>query len=656
MKRCPECRRDYLDDSLLYCLDDGTALLDGPASDGGAVEPLTAKMRISVPSSLGRRSSESATRVRFDTKHSWAGGNSAFKWGMVAMLIIGTCIGAFFAYRYLRAPAVAPPRTDLNLKIERLTGNGKVSHAAISPDGKFLAYSQSEAGTESLWVKQISTNSNVQIVAPSLIDKYDDLVFTPDGSFVYFTGKNTDNPARSAFRVPTLGGSLTKGSTNAYGISFSPDGKQYVFARGSSETSETELVIANADGSNERQLASKSGHQFFTDTPTWSPDGKMIACPVGDDTKQERGQAIAVIDVLEGKQTEIGPYNWDAIGRVAWLPDMSGLMFSADQTGGGEGNYQLWRISYPDGASSRLTQNLTDYEGLTMTADGRALVAVESAGDASIWVSPNADVTKAVQITTGKDIVFRGIAWTPDKRVVYVSSASGNTELWIMDSNGSNQKQLTNDGRIKYTPVVSPDGRFVVYASSQVAPLWRVSLDGTGAVPLVEKPMDAANPDISPDGSTVVFSSWNAGKLRLWRVPIEGGQSEQLTQFAATEPNISPDGKSIAYFFDDGKNIMRMGVIPFEGGEPVQVFDVPTTVNIDMSPKWTPDAKAITFVDNRGGRRNLWLQPVTGGPAKQVTDYRQDGMYRREWTRDGKQVAIVLGGSRSDVIKITEFR
>ncbi len=71
-----------------------------------------------------------------------------------------------------------------------------------------------------------------------------------------------------------------------------------------------------------------------------------------------------------------------------------------------------------------------------------------------------------------------------------------------------------------------------------------------------------------------------------------------------------------------------------------------------MSPKWTPDGRGITYIDERGGVPNLWLQPVDGGAAKQLTDFKQNGIHRREWTRDGKQVAIVRGEGTSDAIMI----
>lgn len=543
------------------------------------------------------------------------------------------------------------------ITIQRLTGNGKISQAAISPDGKFLAYAQNEGGQQSLWVKQISTNSNVLVVAPALVEQYAGLTFTPDGSFIYFNGSNAENPGNTIFRVPTLGGSLSKVISNAWSTSFSPNGKQFVFGRWDAKTTETALIIANTDGTNGHKLASLFKNLYFSDAVAWSPDGKLIACGIGNDEKPERRQTLAVIGVSDGTLKELSEYKWDDIDSVVWLPDMSSIISSADDTGGGEGVSKLWEISYPGGESRRLTQDLTDYSRITLTADGKTLVAVESDNASSVWVSPNADLSRAVQVTTGKDRAARGIAWTPDKRIVYVSSVSGNTEVWIMNADGSNQKQLTNDARIKYTPVVSSDNRYIVYGTSQGGgDLWRINIDGSNPTLLTGKGADEGNPDISPDGKWVVYSAWALGKLALWRMPIEGGEVKQLTDFFSTEPHVSPEGKFIACFFNDEKNISHIGVVPFEGGSLVKTFDIPQTVSIDMSPKWTPDGRAITYIDSRGGSRNLWLQPFDGGAPKQLTDFKQNGIYRREWTRDGKQVAIVRGETTNDVVMITDFK
>jgi Tol biopolymer transport system component len=658
MKRCPECRRDYYDETLLYCLDDGTALLEGPAlgdrpatailhdtASPGEAETRYQRGRPGTIVPQTRNTGKSARWAAF----------SSVKIALAVGIFALAAAGVFFGYRYYSSRGGQSAKTSADLKIQRLTGNGKIAQAAISPDGKFLAYIQVEAGQESLWVKQISTNSSVEVVAPALVDRFWDLTFPPNGDFIYFTGKNAENPVRTIFRVPTLGGTLQKGPVNAYGLSISPDGKEYVFTSGDPNASDFYLSIAGVDGSGQRRLATRGGKQFFNSTPLWSPDGLTIFCPIGDDTQAEHRLTIAAISASDGSLRELSTYKWDDIERMSVTPDMTRLVFSADATGGGEGVFAIWQLDIQSGESRRLTQDVIDYTDPTMTADGKTLVVVQSDETSSLWISPNAGVTRAVQITTGKDSVSRGFAWTPDKKIVYVSRVSGNTELWKMDPDGSNKKQLTNDGRIKYTPVVTSDGRYIVFAASQGASIWRVNIDGSNPVPLVAKTFDAANPDITPDSQTVIFSSWTDGKLNLWRIPIDGGEPQRITEFASTEPNISPDGKMIACFSVDANSVIRLTIIPVDGGEPLKAFEMPPSVFVDASPKWTPDGRGITFIDIHGSSRDLWVQPFDGGAPKRLTDFKENAIYRREWTRDGKQVAIVRGESSSDAVMITGF-
>jgi Tol biopolymer transport system component len=299
---------------------------------------------------------------------------------------------------------------------------------------------------------------------------------------------------------------------------------------------------------------------------------------------------------------------------------------------------------------------LNSYQDLSITADSHTLVAAQRDFTAGISISPDADPNHARQVTSGHNDGGGGLAWTPDDRIVYVSTASGNTEIWIMNRDGTGQKQLTNDSYLKYAPTVTPNGRYAVFVSqSGGVHLWRIDLDGSNRVQLTNGNYDN-NPRISPDGQWVVYSSYTSGKQLLWKVAISGGAPTQLTEVFATEPDISPDGKFVACFSNDAQtgkaDIM---LFPFAGGAPVGTFPLPPSANWDSGPRWTPDGRALTYIDRRGETMNLWLQPLTGGPAQQITTFKQGGVFRREWSHDGKQVAIVRGAATSDAVIIINF-
>ena len=664
MKRCPECRRDYFDETLSFCLDDGTALVDGPAADVANTVAFTktkvfgedaTKIRPSGTDSVdGPRSVSSAEYLIGEIK----------RHKLVGILVFVAALGMIFAlgygaYRLLQNPygnnSASENLASPSLKLQPLTASGNIWEAAISPDGKFLAYTKSVDGRAGVWTKQISTNSNVQIVEPTELD-YFALRFSPDGEYVYY---GLVEPGGGViYRVPALGEATpVKIVANVDGqISFSPDGKQFVFVRYALNEAESSLIAVNADGTNERKIASRTGHEYFVSVSVaWSPDGKLIACSFGDDTL-EHPYIMSTVEVADGTMREIGTQRFDSLGSINWLKDQSGFVFVGSEKGNNVPR-QIWRMSYPKGEARQVTHDLTGYVYLSLTADSKSLVAIQRETFGSVWFSQNGQIDKLEQISKAKHEGTWGMTLAPDGRVVYISNVSGATEVWIMNGDGSGAKQLTNDGISKYTPATTSDGRYIVFVSEKGgAHLWRMNLDGSQPQQLTTGTGEG-NPRTSPDGNWVVFDSYSTGKQQLWRISINGGEPQRLTDLFSTESDVSPDGKFIACFFiDEGKDKRwRLGILPFDGGNPVKVFDLPQTVAVDNSPQWTPDGRGITFIDWSADRSNLWLQPIDGGPAKQLTDYKQGYVFRREWTRDGKKLAMVRGSETSDAVMITDF-
>jgi TolB protein len=659
MKRCPECRRDYYDDELRFCLDDGTALLEGPSSESSRTETLPAD---SLPSEA--RTKVHVTKATGDTVASVSSAEyivteiKRHRTASIAGAAVLLAVIGVLGYSYLRGGKVLdkPQRGEApSLRMQPLMASGNVREAAISPDGKVLAYTQDVNGEAAVWSKQISTNSNIQIAPPTKLD-YFALKFSPNGDYVYYG--LFDIGAGTIYRVPTFGGSPVKVVSNAYGqITFSPDGGQFAFERYDENAATSTLMIVNADGTGERKLATRSGHQYFSSpSGSWSPDGKFIVVSVGDDT-QEHQQVFATVDVTTGEVREFGKQRLDAIGQSAWVNDQSEIIFVGNDNGANMPR-QIWSISYPDGEMRQLTHDLSGYAYLSITGDSKTLVAARRESFASIWYSKNGDFKTAEQISNGKTEGTWGMTMAPDGRVVYVSNISGATEVWIMNSDGTSPRQLTNDRVSKYTPTISSDGKYIVFISEKGGHfLWRMNIDGSQLTQLTKGP-DDGNPRTSPDANYVVYDSYVNGRQQLMRVSIEGGEPQALTDFAALESDPSPDGKYIAFFYVDSQNgkQIRLGIIPAEGGAIVKTFDVPQSVSVDSSPMWTRDGNGITYIDWTGEVSNLYVQPFDGGPAKPLTNYKKEHIYRREWSRDGKQLAFVLGTETSDTVMFTGLR
>ena len=227
-----------------------------------------------------------------------------------------------------------------------------------------------------------------------------------------------------------------------------------------------------------------------------------------------------------------------------------------------------------------------------------------------------------------------------------------------MSADGSDQKQLTTDPLIDSTPSVSPDGRYIIFSSTRAGmpSLWRMDSDGSNQKPLTSGQEDYS-PQVSPDGRWILFSSWRSGRSTIWKMPFEGGEPTQLTDRFTYGPTISPDGKLIACTFIDEQpgSPLRIAVLSIEGGQFIKTFDLPVTHSGDVI-RWSTDGKAILYMDTRNGVTNLWSQPLEGGPARQVTDYKADQIFMFDWSRDGKQLALARGTVSSDTVLISNFR
>ncbi len=570
----------------------------------------------------------------------------------LAFLVIFAAI-AVYKIAARKGPALAEKRL-VNMKITRLTANGKTENAAISPDGKTVVYVLREGGQRSLWLRQVATNSNVQIVAPSEM-KIGRQTFSPDGAYIYYQAEDKENPLGALYQVPALGGVPRKVISNvASPITFSPDGSRFAFIRNdNAATGEDQLIIANADGSNERKLTARKGDTFFPASgPSWSPDGKVIASTMGSYAGGFH-LTVGYVDAETGAQNEVNKKFFD-VGRVSWLADGSGVIVNAGEQG--TAISQIWQISYPGGDAKTITHDLNDYAGTSISADSKSLVTVQYNYASNVWIAPANDLAHGKQITSGQLEGDRGLVWTPDDRLVYTSLASGNIDLWIMNADGSSQRRLTTDPQQEDSPRVSPDGRYVVFDSLRGAlpSIWRTDIDGGNLKQLTNQ--EDYLVDITPDGSQIVFTSWRTTRQTLWRQPIDGGEPVQISNLFITNADLSPDGKFIACRYRDDKpnSPAQLIILPFEGGPPTLTLDLPPTST--GRPRWTPDGKAIEIYDSRTGTLNLWRQPLDGGPLKQITDFKPYDIFTRDLSRDGKTMALSLGTITSDVILISDFR
>lgn len=541
--------------------------------------------------------------------------------------------------------------------VTRITTTRNATDAAISPDGKYVVYVVDEARRRSLWLRQIATNSHVQLLAPSDV-RYLDMFFSRDGDYVYYV--QADGETRPAlYQMPVTGGTPRKLLENMTGpIGLSPDGKRFAAVRHDADGSVV-LTVADAfDGKGARDLIARKRPDVLY-RPVWSPDGGVIACLAVTVSADTRYAQLIEARVSDGAERPISAERWRFAERLEWLSDGSGLLTTVSDDA--YGPFQIWHVSYPGGRVQKVTSDLSNYRSMSLTADSRTLVAVQSDIHPYVWVAPEGDAGRARRITSGPGTVndYWGFSWTPDGRIVYVSTLSGNQDIWIMNADGSGQKQLTFDRGPDFDPTVSPDGTHVVFASerSGTNKLWRIDIDGGNPTQLTRGVAADFLPNYSPDGRWVVYSSDDKRDTGLWRIPSGGGEPTRLTHKTSLWPAVSPDSRLVAcWHIDERKRSIALAVVPAEGGEPVRLFDVSPTTNTWAEIRWTPDGRGLTYVDAPDGVGNIWLQPLAGGPPKRLTDFKGDRLFRFDWSRDGKQLACSRGVEANDVVLITGLR
>jgi Tol biopolymer transport system component/DNA-binding winged helix-turn-helix (wHTH) protein len=573
-----------------------------------------------------------------------AAGKSRIRlWAAVFVLLL-VSTGLLVKLLHTRAKP-ATPNSYRDWEIVKLTSTGGSYRPAISPDGKYAAYINFEQGRQSIWLQQLATSTHQQLTQPDAFN-YLDLLFSPDGSELYFARGEGPGPLRSLYRMPALGGVATKLRDDIYShIAISRDGARLCFTKRNGE-GKSEFIITDANGVEERALAHRR-----IEYPVWSPDGKAIAFSVGHAGSGGEDMSIHEIRLDDGATREISAKRWGHISHKAWLPDGSGLIVCGNaQKANVE---QLWFIAYPSGDARPLSNDLDRFNNVRLTEDARMLVTEQVTTVCDIWSGPLEDVASAKKVGVWGG---SGLSILPDGRIVYSSIQSGGySKAWIMNADGTRQKQLTTTGSNNDTAfVASPDGRFIIFVSNRTgySEIWRMNTDG-GALNQLTDSKGAKLPSVAPDAGWVIYLS--SSDDYLYKVPIEGGAPRRVAGKAIGASAVSPDGKLIAYIAP-GKDNWGIAVSSFKDGSAVTKFDPGSNSLNGGSLKWTPDGKALLYSVSSGGVANIRMQPLNGGPPRQITDFKADGIFRFDISADGKTLVCARGGWKHDIVLVKNLR
>jgi Tol biopolymer transport system component/DNA-binding winged helix-turn-helix (wHTH) protein len=575
-----------------------------------------------------------------------------------AALVAAAASVAWFSIQKNRGPD--PSR---NMSVAALTTAGNVLTAAISPDGAYVAYATSEnADRSALWIEQLSTSTR-RLIIPAAEHRYYALTFSPNGGHVYYVADTKESPRRSVYRVSVLGGPSKRlfEDINA-AVSFSPDGSKIALRRAVDVRRAIILSVADADGGDEKEIASTRYPELFYD-PAWSPDGKMIACAAGNPGGVADMRVVGAL-VGDGAMKTISARRWKWVGQMAWLDNSRDLAMVAQENSASP--RQVWLLDSVTGEARRITNDAATYNRLSLAAKSRVISALSVKQVSNVWMVP-AGGGPGRQITLAAGGYRGELSWTPDSKIVYESEAGASPAISVMEADGSGARLLTGElsGRAYVGwAKVSPDGRYIVFTSDLKGErhIWRMNIDGGNPIQLTNGTGED-NPYWSPDGRWVFYTILERAGANLpmiGRVSIDGGEMKRLTEAFTANPSVSPDGKSFACLQAEGPGPFPWNIAvypvdgPVDGNRPIKIFSRPIQT---QTVRWTPDGRGLTYHENpASGASKLWIQPLDGGEPKLLAEFETDRIFGFDWSRDGKYLACVRGLWSANVVLIKDFR
>ncbi len=540
-------------------------------------------------------------------------------------------------------------------RFTRLTDwEGSELDAAISRDGKFVAFLSDRDGPFDVWVTEVGSGQFLNLsrgqARPLYVDELRTVGFADDGSHVWFRVDPGD-PARplaeATVLVPTLGGTPRPfPAPDVAEVDWSRDLAHTVYHPTSPGDP---LFVADRGGLNARKICGeKPGvHEHY---PRWSPDGRFVyfvrGIPATFDLDVWRvpssgGPAERLTDLHAG------------VSYPAFLDDRT-LLFTAKRPDG-EGSV-LYAMDVSRRVPHAVSFGLEEYLSIDASADGRRLVATVARPDRNLWRVPISD--RVLDDAAAQRLRVPSLrATTPTLGpgfVLYVASRGGPNGLFKYMGGVESELWSGSEGTVNGTAAVSSDGgriSFVARIGGQ-AHLFVMASDGTNPHRLAEALDVRGAPSWSPDGKwiAVVAGEGEAGQP-LFRVPVDGGAPERLVEGVAYCPVWSPDGRFIVYAEgQQGRTVQLRAVTP--EGRPFPVPDLKVSRSETLF-RFAPDGKTLVVLRGEHRSQNFWRLDLASGRLTQLTSFKPGAETRGfDVAPDGKEILFDRFRENADLVLI----
>jgi Tol biopolymer transport system component len=527
-----------------------------------------------------------------------------------------------------------------SMRMSTQTSRGDVFEAAISPDGRYLAYLAGTAGRNSLRVRQVATGSDVEVL-PTRDAGLESPAFSPDGNYLYYLARKPENPQyRTVFEVPSLGGSPRERVFDVDSrVCFSPDGKRIAFWRHVTQEKQSRLVLFDRESSKEQQLAAVDDPESYQGGPSWSPDGKTIAVGLLRPAPDFKA-TVTFFDAASGNRRDFFTLPYSILNSVAWLPDGRGVVASGQDLRSSI-NQQVFLISYPDARLQRVTNDFYRYLGVSVSGGEEAIAAVRLTRLANIWL---ADATgspaRPLTSTANPEESLFGIAVGGTDTVLYDRPRDQEVQIWAQSASGGEPRALTSGTALSVNPRAS--GSVVLFDRLEPSGIhiWSMGLDGGNLRQLTSGGGEQAAA-MSPDGRYAAFFPFDSPQsLSLLALP--SGQVTAIGTNVTAHAGFSPDSSKLMLGHSEpdpqGLTQIVWKAVPVTGGAEVATFRLPAAA---MEAAWTPDGQGMTFRDRSDLAWNVFRQDASGKPSAPVTRFGEGRTTGYQWSPDGTRLALI---------------
>jgi eukaryotic-like serine/threonine-protein kinase len=592
--------------------------------------------------------------------------------GTVVLSLIVLAILAAAAFGVYAFVTHSGPLPFQNFAITQITNSGKVDQAAISPDGRYLLHVQNDNGQRSLWLRNIPTGSDTQILPPAP-GTYASLAFSPDGNYVFYRkSANVRANEFNLYRAPVLGGPPKQVVRDIDSeVSFSPDGKRMAFVRANDpDPGKYRLLTANLEGGDETVLRiAEPNRGADPSNIAWSPDGKLLAYAF----QSPGGEFVGYVETFDLARKQVGTMAALPQARIlelSWLPNGRALLVVYSPKGPRFEQAQIGLLT-TDGKLHPVTRDTNRYATLTLSADAHSAASVQVKTSRSLILLPvTGGSATAAPSTVTQASDPRQVQWTPDGKLLVQAFDT----LTRFDRDGQNSAVLISDPAAGVFDTRPCGSRYLVFAwayhGGNTINIWRSNPDGSSPKQLTSHLLETS-PVCSPDQKWVYYIE-GPGVPRLMRVPIDGGQAEMVP--GSDVPNrfgidtvafFSPDGKSIGFVVDlidprTNDAVLKLAIVNVEPGA------APNPRFIDLDTRFgtsnganpglqlVPNTNAVSYVISENGGSNLWLQPLDGSPGHQITHLPSEQISSYAWSPDGKTIALIRRQDEADVVLLKE--